>query len=287
MNDVFLDQRPRLFALAYRMLGSAAEAEDVLQEAWLRWQAASGIDSPGAWLSTVVTRLCLDELKSARVRRETYTGPWLPEPVATSGDEVDSETVSTAFLLVLERLSPVERAVYLLHAVFDSSHAEIASVLGKDEVSVRQVFHRAKARVLSERPRFAPSRDAHARLLGSFVQACTVGDLEGLRALLAKDAIAWTDSGGKVRAARKPLVGSDAIARFFIGIARKGEVDGLEIALAEVNGWPALVSRREGIPVNVLGIETDGERIFAIHLVSNPEKLTRVEPHPGFVRLRS
>jgi RNA polymerase sigma-70 factor (ECF subfamily) len=276
MNDDFLRHRPRLFAIAYRMLGSAAEAEDILQEAWLRWQVASHVESPAAWLTTVVTRLCLDQLKSARTRRETYVGPWLPEPIATGGEEVDPETVSIAFLRVLERLSPVERAVYLLHAVFDASHAEVATWLDKDEVAVRQVFHRAKARVTAERPRFAPSKEAHARLLGTFVQACAVGDVGALRALLAEDAIAWSDGGGKVRAALKPLVGSDAVARFFVGVSRKAGADGLQIDWIELNGWPAMIGRRDGAAVNVLGIETDGKHIYSVHVVSNPDKLARL-----------
>jgi RNA polymerase sigma-70 factor (ECF subfamily) len=283
VNDVFAEQRPRLFALAYRMLGSAASAEDVLQEAWLRWQSASGpgragggIATPAAWLSTVVTHLCLDELKSARARHESYVGPWLPEPIATTGDEIDPETVSMAFLRVLERLTPVERAVYLLHAVFDSTHAEIAAMLGKDEATVRQVFHRAKAHVLSERPRFAPSKEAHARLLGSFVDACTRGDVTALRSLLADDATAWTDGGGRVRAALNPLFGSDAVARFFVGVVRKGAGDGIAVSLAEVNGWPTVVGRRGETTTTTLSIETDGNKIFAVHVVSNPEKLLRV-----------
>ena len=204
MTDLFDEQRPRLFALAYRMLGSAASAEDVVQETWIRWQKASHLDSPSAWLTSVATNLCLDELKSARVRREAYVGPWLPEPIATSPGEVDPESVSMAFLRVLERLSPVERAVYLLHAVFDSTHGEIASILGSTEATVRQIFHRAKAHMLAERPRFAPSKEAHARLLSSFVETCARGDLAGLRALLADDATAWTDGGGKVRATAGP-----------------------------------------------------------------------------------
>jgi RNA polymerase sigma-70 factor (ECF subfamily) len=275
-TDAFSEQRPRLFALAYRMLGSAASAEDVLQEAWLRWKTATDVETPGAWLSTVVTHLCLDELKSARARHESYVGPWLPEPIVTTPDEVDPETVSLAFLRVLERLSPVERAVYLLHSVFDSTHGEIAAILGKDEATVRQVFHRAKAHVLAERPRFAPSKEAHARLLAGFVEACTRGDLEGLRALLAEDAMAWTDGGGKVRAALKPLVGSDAIARFFLGVLRKGDNESLTVQVAEINGWPSVVARRGDATAIVLSLETDGERVYGVHVVSNPDKLGRV-----------
>jgi RNA polymerase sigma-70 factor (ECF subfamily) len=277
VSDPFGEQRPRLFALAYRMLGSAASAEDVLQEAWLRWQKARDVETPAAWLSTVVTRLCLDELKSARARREAYVGPWLPEPIPTSPEEVDPESVSMAFLRVLERLSPVERAVYLLHAVFDSSHGEIASMLGRDEPTVRQLFHRAKAHVLADRPRFAPSKEAHARLLSSFVEACARGDVTALRALLAEDAIAWTDGGGKVRAALNPLHGSDAIARFFVGVVRKGSAEELSVQVAEVNAWPTVVGRRRGVAAITLSIETDGSRIFAVHVVSNPDKLLRLQ----------
>jgi RNA polymerase sigma-70 factor (ECF subfamily) len=276
VSDVFGEQRARLFALAYRMLGSVASAEDVVQEAWLRWQKATNVDAPAAWLSTVVTHLCLDELKSARARHEAYVGPWLPEPIATTRDEVDPETVSIAFLRVLERLSPVERAVYLLHAVFDLGHGEIGAILAKDEATVRQVFHRAKAHVVAGRPRFAPSKEAHARLLTGFVEACARGDVSALRALLAEDAVAWTDGGGKVRAALKPLLGSDAIARFFVGVVRKGAADGLTVQIEEINAWPAIVSRRGSAVASTLSIETDGERIYQVDVMVNPDKLTRV-----------
>jgi RNA polymerase sigma-70 factor (ECF subfamily) len=276
MSDVFGEQRPQLFALAYRMLGSAASAEDVLQEAWLRWQKAEDVQAPAAWLSTVVTNLCLDELKSARARHETYVGPWLPEPIPTASDEVDPESVSMAFLRVLERLTPVERAAYLLHAVFDQPHSEVASILGKDEATVRQIFHRAKAHVLAERPRFAPSKEAHARLLTSFVDACSRGDVSALQSLLAKDATAWTDGGGKVRAALNPLYGSDAVSRFFVGVAKRDENRGLELAVVDLNGWPAVVARRGSTTTTTLSIETDGTLIFSVDVVSNPDKLARV-----------
>ncbi len=276
MSDVFGEQRPRLFALAYRMLGSAASAEDVLQEAWLRWRKAEDVQAPAAWLSTVVTNLCLDELKSARARHEAYVGPWLPEPIPTASDEVDPESVSMAFLRVLERLTPVERAAYLLHAVFDQPHSEVASILGKDEATVRQIFHRAKTHVLAERPRFAPSKEAHARLLTSFVDACSRGDLSALQSLLARDATAWTDGGGKVRAALNPLYGSDAVSRFFVGVAKRDENRGLELAVVDLNGWPAVVARRGSTTTTTLSIETDGALIFSVDVVSNPDKLLRV-----------
>jgi RNA polymerase sigma-70 factor (ECF subfamily) len=276
MSDPFLQHRPNLFALAYRMLGSAAEAEDIVQEAWLRWREAENVESPKAWLSTVVARLCLDALKSARARRETYVGPWLPEPIATSPDEIDPESVSLAFLTVLERLTPVERAAYLLHAVFDYSHSEVASMLGKDEASVRQIFHRAKARVTEQRPRFAASKEAHARLLEGFAQACLRGDVEGLRAMLAEDVVAWSDGGGKRRAALKPVYGSDAVARLFIGLVKKGSVEGREILHVEVNGWPALAGNFQGTIDTVVAIQTDGAKIYAVYVVVNPDKLGRL-----------
>jgi RNA polymerase sigma-70 factor (ECF subfamily) len=276
VSDPFLQERPHLFAIAYRMLGSAAEAEDIVQEAWLRWREAERIEAPRAWLSTVVTRLCLDALKSARARRETYVGPWLPEPIATGPEEIDPETVSLAFLTVLERLTPIERAAYLLHAVFDYSHAEIASMLGRDEATVRQIYHRAKARVTEGRPRFAPSREAHARLLESFAQACARGDVDALRAMLAEDVVAWTDGGGKRRAARNLLCGSDAVSRFFVGLTKKGSVEGRDIAFVDVNGWPALALKLGAKVDSVLAIQTDGARIYAVYVVVNPDKLGRL-----------
>jgi RNA polymerase sigma-70 factor (ECF subfamily) len=276
MSDAFLAHRPSLFALAYRMLGSAAEAEDIVQEAWLRWREAEGVESPRAWLSTVVTRLCLDALKSARARRETYVGPWLPEPIATSAEEIDPETVSLAFLTVLERLTPVERAAYLLHAVFDYSHSEVASILARDEATVRQIYHRAKSRVTEARPRFAPSKEAHARLLEGFALACTNGDVAGLRAMLADDVVAWSDGGGKRRAALNPVFGSDAVSRLFVGLAKKGGADGHDVAFVEVNGWPALALKLQGRIDTVVAIQTDGERIYAVYVVVNPDKLGRL-----------
>jgi RNA polymerase sigma-70 factor (ECF subfamily) len=276
MSDPFLRERPHLFALAYRMLGSAAEAEDIVQEAWLRWRDADGIESPGAWLSTVVTRLCLDALKSARARRETYVGPWLPEPIATDPEEIDPESVSLAFLTVLERLTPVERAAYLLHAVFDYSHSEIASMLAKDEATVRQIYHRAKARVTDEKPRFAPSREAHARLLEGFAHACLDGDVDGLRAMLADDVVAWTDGGGKRRAALNVLHGSDAVSRFFVGLKKKGGVEESDVVSVVVNGWPALALKALGKIDSILAIQTDGAKIYGVYVVVNPDKLRRL-----------
>jgi len=278
-TEAFEAQRKRLFAIAYRMLGSAAEADDVVQDAWLRWEAADGdaIESESAWLSTVVTRLSLDRLKSARLTRETYVGPWLPEPVRTE-QPVDPESISMAFLVMLERLTPVERAAYLLHEVFDYNHAEVAAMLDKEEATCRQIYHRAKSHLQEGRARFAPSRADHQRLVLAFAEALARGDLRALEATLARDATLFADSGGKVpAAARRPVHGAHAIAQFFIGLFRKfppGPDQRLE--LVEVNGWPALVGRRDGVTNFVLNIETDGEEILAIRNVVNPEKLLRV-----------
>jgi RNA polymerase sigma-70 factor (ECF subfamily) len=279
MTESFQALRPLLFAIAYRMLGSAAEAEDVLQDAWLRFQAASPVDleSEKAWLSTVVTRLCLDRLKSARRMREEYVGPWLPEPIRTE-ERTDPDSISLAFLILLERLSPLERAAYLLHEVFDYSHAEIAGVLGKEEAAVRQLFHRAAAHVRDGKPRYSPTRADHERLLTGFVQALTTGDLAALQGLLADDATLTADSGGKVRAAARQTVhGARAVAQFLAGLVRKfpaGPEQTFEIV--DVNGWPAFVARTSGVASAVMSIETDGTHILAIRNVVNPEKLARV-----------
>jgi RNA polymerase sigma-70 factor (ECF subfamily) len=269
----FEAHRSLLFGIAYRMLGSRSEAEDMVQETFLRWQAAprDEIESARAYLSTIVTRLCLDQLKSARAQRETYVGPWLPEPLRTE-EPVDPQSISLAFLVLLEQLSPVERAVYLLHEVFDHSHAEVAAIVGKEEAACRQIFHRARAHIDEKRPRFAPSRADHERLLTGFLTAVQAGDLEGLRGMLAKDAVTWSDGGGKRLAARNLIHGADANARLFLGLARKAHAD-FSLELAEINGWPAVVIRQDGQISDVLGIETDGAVIYAVHLVSNPDKL--------------
>lgn len=271
-----LPHRRKLFGIAYRMLGSASDAEDVLQDAWLRFRDARGIDDDEAWLVTTTTRLCLDRLKSARARRETYVGPWLPEPLETSTEEIDPDSVSVAFLTLLERLSPEERAVFLLKQVFDLEHGEIAASLGITDASSRQLFHRAKGHLADARPRPSPDREAHARLLGAFVFACQAGDVDGLRRLLADDVRAHTDSGGKVRAARRVLHGADAVARFFVGITRKGAGEGISLELRELNGRPAFVLFRDGKIASTFGVDTDGERIVAVHVVSNPDKLARL-----------
>lgn len=265
--------RPALFGIAYRMLGDRAAAEDVLQEAFLRARDASRVDSPRAWLSTVVTRLCLDHLKSARVRRETYCGPWLPEPLPT-GAEVDRETISMAFMVLLETLSPLERAVFLLHDVFDYTHAEIAAIVGEREATVRQILHRAKAHVVAGRPRFSGTREQHGRLLAGFMQACAAGDVGGLERLLAADVVCRSDGGGKATAAQKPVQGAKKAAAFLVGVAQKGEANGFELVM--LNGDPAIVARAGDRVDSVVILATDGERITEVDIVRNPDKLARL-----------
>lgn len=272
--DDFESQRPLLLAIAYRMLGSVAEAEDTVQDAYLRWRAAAAKDevqSAKAYLVTVVTRLCLDHLKSAAVQRESYVGTWLPEPMRT-GEGVDSESISMAFLVLLETLSPAERAVYLWREVFDYTHGEIAAVLSKDEPACRQIYHRARAHIVAKRPRFSPTREAHRLLLVQFMQACTRGDLEGLERLLASDVTVWADGGGKASAALKPVHGREHAARLLIGLAHKLP-EAITVEILDINGAPSLVVK-EGEQVSfVLILETDGQSIVGVFTVRNPDKL--------------
>lgn len=270
----FEQHRGRLRAIAYRMLGSVVDAEDAVQDAYLRWQRSdTAVESTGAWLTTIVTRLCLDRLQSARSRREVYVGPWLPEPIVTDEHEIDAQTVSVAFLLLLERLSPIERAAYLLHAVFESDHRQIGEILGKSEDAVRQAFHRAKAHLAAGKPRFAPTKERHAELLVAFADACLRADASALAGLLAADAEAHTDGGGTAKAARKVVRGADRVARLFLGLAKKGSGDGLRPELAEVNGWPCLVLYDGDEVRSVVGIETDGATIHAVHATSERDKV--------------
>ncbi|HET9625568.1 MAG TPA: RNA polymerase sigma factor SigJ [Kofleriaceae bacterium] len=278
---VFEAERPHLLAVAYRMLGTWGDAEDAVQDAFLRFRDAdlAAIASPRGLLTTIVVRLCLDALKSARARRERYDGLWLPEPVRTDATTIDRASVAIAFLVVLEALSPEERAVYVLHEIFDYPHAEIAAMLHKTEDACRQMLRRAHPRVAAHQPRYALSDDERQRLLARFLTACTTGDAEGLRAMLTADAAAWTDGGGKVAAARKPVTGADDVVRYLTGLAKKGAA-GAAAELAEINGAPALILRRAGAIDSVAVLELAGEapdlKIARIAIVRNPDKLTRL-----------
>lgn len=277
--------RDHLFDLAYRMLGSAADAEETVQEARLRFHSMSAaeqaaIETPDAYLSTVTTRLCLDRLKSARAKRETYVGPWLPEPLVTTEETAESsvmraESISLAFMVLLERLSPLERAAYLLHEVFDYPHSEVARALGKTPEACRKLLERAKKQVAEEKPRFAPTREAHQRLLAQFALAIEAGDAAALATLLHDDVRSVSDGGGKATAARKELVGVSDVVRLYAGLARLKPAD-TRIHVVDLNGWPALVVEAYGRVFSAVQIETDGEKIVAVRATLNPEKLTHV-----------
>jgi RNA polymerase sigma-70 factor (ECF subfamily) len=275
--DPVQPHRRRLLTLAYRLLGSWTDAEDVVQEAHLVFsrQPAGAVDHPAAWLERVVTNRCLDQLKSARSQREHYVGPWLPEPVMTDAvavSPVDVEGISVAFLTLLERLSPLERAVFVLAEAFDYAHDDIARVLGRDVAAVRQLLHRARAHVQAGRPRFAKDAGAHEAMVTQFLGAVMEGDLSGLERLLSHDVTLTTDGGGKVRAALKVVVGSNRVARFFLGISTKQPPDG-RLGLRDVNGWPSLIVFVGDQLTSVHHFETDGQHVFAIRSVSNPDKL--------------
>ena len=276
--DVFEKHRPLLFSIAYRMLGSAMEAEDMVQEAYIRYQAtpAETIESPKAFLSAIVSRLCLDYLKSARVQRESYLGPWLPEPVYTGGSPAslvsERESISMAFLVVLESLTPVERAVYLLREVFDYSYAEIAEIVDKSADNCRQIYRRAKNHLVERRPRFDSTPEDQEKLIGGFMQAIGSGDVESLTQILAEDAVLWADGGGKVNAARIPVQGAERLAQFLINIHQKfGQAARTQIA--EVNGQMALISWLDEQLASVFTFNIAEGQIFEIRVVVNPDKL--------------
>jgi len=285
----FQEYRPLLFSLAYRMLGSTMEAEDILQDTYLRFQPVplNSIDSPKAYLSTIVTRLCLNQLTSARVQRETYLGPWLPEPILSAdypelaspeahASEYDS--ISLAFLTLLERLTPAERAVFLFREVFDYEYSEIAEMLDKSEAACRKLFSRAKDNIAVHQPRFEVSPEQHRRLLEEFIRAAQSGDLDGMMTLLSKDVTFWADGGGKVRgAALQPVHGRRQVARFVIEVTARYTPIGAQSAVANVNGKPTLLIRHtDGTPAIVVSIEIGETGIQNIWAVANPDKLGAV-----------
>jgi RNA polymerase sigma-70 factor (ECF subfamily) len=274
----FEPHRQFLAGIAYRMLGSIAEAEDVVQDAFLRWQTvdASTIDEPRAYLARVVTRLCLDRLKSARARREQYVGTWLPEPMVDDVTAEVADDLSVALLMTLERLSPLERAAFLLHDVFDMDYSAIAGVLERTEPAVRQLAARAREHVRDERPRFERTREAEAKLTAAFAGAMLSGDTGALSKLLADDAVMYTDGGGKKKAALNPIYGRDKIVRFFEGIKTKRDPVTPETARpVRINGLPGFVlSTSEGI--ETIAIETSGDRIVTLYAIRNPDKLAHL-----------
>ena len=292
-TDPFEPYRSLLFAMAYRMLGSAMEAEDIVQEAYLRYRATppASIRTLKSFLTTIVHHLCIDHLKSAQARRENYVGPWLPEPISTGDDAaqmsplgqiIDRESISMAFLVLLESLSPLERAVFLLREVFDYAYAEIAQITGRDEAACRQLFSRAKKHIRANRPRFPASPEAHAKMVGRFMDAFIAGDVEGLTSLLAEDVTVWSDGGGKVAgAARHPIQGREKVARTAISLLANAPA-GTTFEVFEANGLPALLIRVKEQIVGVLMLEVEGDVIRAVRNVANPDKLAHLRlPSPS------
>ncbi len=284
----FESHRRRLRGLAYRMLGSIAEAEDAVQDAYLRWHAADrdAVSDPRAFLTTTTARICLDILQSARVRREVYVGPWLPEPVVdTTALAPDAQTelaedLSIALLLAFERLSPLERAAFLLHDVFDCPFAEVAAALDRSEAACRQLAARARAHVRAVRPRAAAAVShpaeltaAHARLVAAFVAAAQSGDVDALRELLTGDVRYVADGGGKATAARHVIEGAERTARVVIAATKAGSVHGIDVHAALVNGLPGVIAYAPDGSAQTVAFEIEGDRIRAIYIVRNPDKL--------------
>jgi RNA polymerase sigma-70 factor (ECF subfamily) len=285
--EAFEAHRPLLVSVAYRMLGSLAEAEDVVQEAWLRWDRTdrAEIVDVRAFLVRMTTRLAIDRLRRLNARRESYIGPWLPEPVLTERDVAEdielAESVSLALLVVLETLSPLERAVFVLREAFGYAYAEIGEIIGRNEATVRQLARRARDHVQEGRTRFDADQATRRRVTEQFLAACNNGDLNALMTVLAPGVTLYADSGGRVRAPRRPIVGADKVARFFlsiwtipysdwIGVAKGPD---LEVQLARVNGGPGLVATADGKPVGALVLEIADGVIQTIDLIANPDKL--------------
>jgi RNA polymerase sigma-70 factor (ECF subfamily) len=278
----FDEWRSLLFGIAYRMLGSAIDAEDVLQEAYIRWlrRPDGAVDSVRAYLVTIVTRLCLDELGSARAQRVSYTGPWLPEPVVVDETAAveQSDSLSLAFLVLLEELTPLERAAYLLHDIFGYSFEEVARSLGRTPVACRQLGARARRRIEERRQRFDADVRHGRELTDRFLHACATGDLSDLLSMLSEDVVVWTDGGGKVRAALRPVVGPHRSSRFLINVAKR--THGLPRAVI-LNGQPATVFVENDAVVTALVLDIMEGQIVGVRAVTNPDKLERLSQHLG------
>ncbi len=285
--EAFETYRTYLFSIAYRMLGSAMDAEDMVQETYIRYQAATPdiIHSLKAYLTTILTRLCMDQLDLAYRKRELYVGPWLPEPIitATTTEAADpekrvetEELISLAFLMLLEQLQPFERAVFLLREVFEYEFAEIATMLDKSEAACRRSFSRAKGHLAEHRPRFPASAQTHKQLLSGYLRAVENGEMNTLTDLLTEEVTLWADGGGKVKqAALRPITGRDAVARFSLG-TRRFWPENTRVEVAEVNGEPTAIIRTGDRVFSVLSIEVEAEQIRAIRIIANPEKLAQV-----------
>jgi RNA polymerase sigma-70 factor (ECF subfamily) len=279
---LFTSARPLLFSIAYRMLGSVADAEDIVQDAYLRWQEAPETDvrSPRAYLATIVTRLAINQLRSARSQRETYVGPWLPEPLVTDhapdpSEPVElAESLSMAFLVMLERLSPIERAVLLLHDVFDFDYAEIARIVDKSEANCRQLLTRAKKHVGAPEARFDADPVQADRVMQHFTQAASAGDVDGMLAVLAEDITLWADGGGKIKgAALRPIHGADSVARFVAGVLQRFVPAERSMRPAQINGEPGFIVYASGRPLAAMIFHIQDGRIRSIYALGNPDKL--------------
>lgn len=292
--SVFDAQRSLLVGVAYRVVGSVGDAEDVVQEAWLRWDRVdhATVRDPAAYLVRTVTRLAIDRLRRRQAQRESYVGQWLPEPLLTDPDPtVDpsavtdrADSVSMAMLVVLESLSPLERSVFVLHEAFGYGYPEIAAILDRTPVAVRQLAHRAREHVQARRPRYETDNATRRAATERFMRAAAGGDLVELMALLAPDAVLWADGGGKVKAPLRPIHGRDKIARFLVGISGHGAVDGITAHIAQVNAGPAVVLQSADGPyaAAILDLDPDTGTVTVIRLVNSPDKLTglgRTAPH--------
>ena len=282
-TTLFEQHRGRLFGIAYGMIGSTADAEDVVQDAFLRWRSVdpTGIDSPIAYLTTITTRLAMDHLRSARVRRETYVGPWLPEPIVRSYEDDPAEVVTTAeqisvaMLTALERLNPVERAVLVLREVFDLDYPEIADIVDKSPANTRQIAVRARDRVGdARRTRLVPA-EVEQRLLEGYLSAISSGDVEALADIFAEDVVLWSDGGGKVRAARHLLNGAWRVARHLVGVSSQTPPD-TDVAIVRVNGEPGFMGIVGGFPIGIISFDIRDNRIVGVHAFLNPDKLEAV-----------
>jgi RNA polymerase sigma-70 factor, ECF subfamily len=289
--DAYEDLRPLLFSIAYRMLGSVAEAEDIVQESFLRYQRVLGekpgaIESPKAYLSAVATRLAIDQLRSARARRESYVGEWLPEPLVTGESFSDAarqaeeaDSLSMAFLLLLETLTPAERAVFLLHDVFDYGYEEIAAIVGKSEDNCRQLAVRARHHVEEHKPRFEASRQQREELADRFFEAVGEGDLDGLVELLAADVVVYGDGGGKVPSWRQPILGRDRVARLLAGVGGQAHELGVTMRRTEINGQPGVMFfDPSGLLTNVMVLDVADGLVQTVRSVINPDKLRHLGP---------
>ncbi|WP_040550565.1 RNA polymerase sigma-70 factor [Pedosphaera parvula] len=284
----FNELKPLLFSIAYRMLGTVMDAEDMVQETFIRWQASDyqNVQSAKAWLSTVITRLCINHLKSARIQRETYVGPWLPEPlVSKTGNDPGenaslSDSLSLAFLVVLESLSPTERAVFLLREVFNCAFSEIAPMVEKTEANCRQILARARKSVEERRPRFDATPESAELLIQQFDEAVQTGNLANLLKLLAEDVVLVSDGGGKARALLRPILGPDHVARLLIGAAKKfGSVPQVRRP-ASINGLPGIISFEHNRIARVLAFGIRNQRIQSLFIIANPDKLRHLPEFP-------